>query len=654
MAKYKFMCKTVENPFTNLIVTLLGNDFTSDNPLVRVKACTITELKQFRDRADAAWEAVCSHFISDPNPRIEFEFSGVRQSLSKWNVIEPYIQLRMKNVLYRIYIDSCWVGFENLVSKFGDFFSLDVTETVSDWVGKKYSSEFNVTGQREQDEQEANFKETEMLAKQETDLFVISFGAVWSVDTGENYGGFPETGGKSYIFTYELCDYKFGMLEFEWQNENEILVTEYSRDEHGSVNVECLQFCKMEQIRTAWLRKLEKMYRDGRSNLPDSVFDHIMETLGISEERLQEICGGAADAELHYNSYGVQSEKSVPSVECDKDYPAFNKILSQDKVRDPNKLGDIVRSWGGKAVVSWKLDGAAVRLHYKGRNLVRAESKGKARDVTELMKKITGFPETIYHGLPFMEDWFCGKDWFVTGELVAINGRRSVSAGYLLRKDADSDETERIAKRLQFIAYDSNICEYQSKNPMVAPIRLYSQMINLLKETGFSVVDLCEYKSSEQIVSDEIMNDLPIPQDFDVDGLVVRLNDIKKYVSLGETAHHPKGSVAFKFEDEWKTVTPSCIYGKKGQNGVIKLIAEFPPLRFGDKTVRSAVWQPKSNLRLELKFNSSLYSKCEGYEVWYSECSWEPSKKFEECFDVSKIEVCLRGCVIPQWRLIEQ
>jgi hypothetical protein len=127
---------------------------------------------------------------------------------------------------------------------------------------------------------------------------------------------------------------------------------------------------------------------------------------------------------------------------------------------------------------------------------------------------------------------------------------------------------------------------------------------------------------------------------------------------LGETSHHPKGSVAFKFEDEWKRVRPDCIYGKRGRNGVLKIIAEFRPLHFGDKTVKSAVWQPKDDGRYHLAHNSSLWNKgCgESYEVWYApENAKGPRKvKFTEHFNVSEIEVCLRGKVIPQWRLIEQ
>lgn len=662
--KFGYMVKGIENPLTNLIAMAIeyeqGNN--KNNYLVRTKRCTSSELNDFINRANAAWESACDWVYASTNKPIEFEVSTVTQEFSRWRETLPYIQIKCGKSFFRIGIPKEAYGLKSLQKKFGDFYVIDdIRPIVNGWLNKDYTVSIEpaevaetVTIPKE--------KGDVMTIQQETDLFVISEGKVWSVDTGECLqensklakAVTRERGAKqSYVFTYKRCDYNDSHFEFILTAESEVLVIEYLQDEFELVNVECMQYCLIECIRTDWLKKLEILYRDGRSNLPDAVFDHIMEVRGMTEERLQTLCGEMQPSG-HYNSFGVQSEKSVKSVPLNADYPAFNKILSQDKVRDPQKLADIVKSWNGKAVISWKLDGAAVRLHYKGCSFVRAESKGKARDVTELMRGISGVPETIQHGFPFIEDWFKDKEWFVTGELVAVNGRRSVPAGYLLRKDPSSDETEEIASHLQFVVYDSNICEYQTKNLMIAPLRLYSQMINLLKtEAEFQTVELCEFKNAEQINSENILYDLQVPQEFDTDGLVVRLNDIKKYVSMGETAHHPKGSVAFKFEDEWKRVKPDCIYGKRGANGVLKIIAEFRPLRFGDKTVKSAVWQPKDT-GFRLEYNSSLWNKGGGdsYEVFcYDE--FKPVK-FVDHFNVSEIEVCLRGHVIPQWRLIEQ
>lgn len=653
--KFDYMVKGAENPVTNIIISAINweKGKQKDNYLVRTKFCTSSQLDDYINRANAAWSSMCELVEKGTKDRVEFEVSTTVQEFSKWETVLPYIQLKCGKVYYRISIPKDAEGMETLKSMFGDFHLVpDIKAIVKKWING--DNVVSITG----DQQTAKTaKADDMITQQETDLFVVSKGEIWSVDSGASVGEELCLKKRTYIFEYKRCDYKSSKLEFRFfvKGGIKVLIAELLKDEYDLENVEKVELRKVESLEIDWLKKLEILYRDGRSNLPDAVFDHIMEFLGVSEEKIQELCGEIQPSG-HYNSFGVQSEKSVKSVPLNVDYPAFSKILSQNKVRDEKELEDIVRSWNGKAVVSWKLDGAAVRLHYKGQHLVRAESKGKARDVTELMRGISGVPEVVNHGFPFIEDWFKDKEWFVTGELVAINGRRSVAAGYLLRKDASSDETAEIANRLQFVAYDSNICEYPSKDPMVSPIRLYSQMMNLLKtEAYFNVVELCEFKGAEQISGGYITEELPPPQSFDTDGLVVRVNDIKKYASLGETSHHPKGSIAFKFEDEWKRVRPDCIYGKRGDNGVLKIIAEFRPLHFGDKTVKSAVWQPKDDGRYRLEYNSSLWDKGGGgsYEVWYTDYSAKDGKvKFTEHFNVGEIEVCLRGKVIPQWRLV--
>lgn len=626
-----------ENPISHFIMDVIdfhvGDDkYNKRNYLVVTKKLDLQELKGLVEKANAAWNAVCGW-----EKRIELEIS-LEEQTSVGDDIWPYIQVKCGESYYRISFPQASTGLSEKINKFGTFYkNKDITDSVLRWKSGE-DVEFGVD--------EDKFTEEKMVS-QETDLFVIDEKSCWSLDSGEKtYGEFKECAPS--IFEYKLNNYKNQILVSPVENSNEVFVIEICKNENGLTNVVCATYCELNEIKTGWLKKLEALYRDGRSNLPDKVFDHIMEVRRMSEEELQTLCGDIpAGKEFHYNSYGVNSCKCDDNL-SGKNYPAKRTILSQDKVRDESELEEIVSSWHGKAVVSWKLDGCAVRLYYKGRDFVRAVSKGKSRDVSELMKLVKGFKSRIYHGFPFVEDWFSDREWFVTGELVAVNERRSVAAGFLLRKDAESEETKELASSMRFIVYDSNICEYYPKNVNVAPIRLYSQMINLLStECGFDTIELCEFRDAKQVASG-CNDDLQFPYDIDVDGMVVRVNDIAKYSELGETLHHPKGSVAFKFEDEWKRTKSKCFYGKRGSNGVIKIIAEFEPVEFDGKVVRSAVWQPKNDdTYFELMYSSKLPPECREIFVGF------PRKKFEEVFDVKEIEVCLRGKVIPQWRVIK-
>lgn len=625
--KYKYMVKGIENPLTEIVIKVLNYKYKDNkgNWLLngsKSERITPSDLDDFVNRANSVWEIVCD-LRKEKDATVTFEVSSSTQVFTKDYKILPYVQIGFGRSFYRINIPEGAMNFKFLRESFGEYYkNEDVSNIIDDWINGYYTG--NLIPK----------KESEMkTVTQETDAFVISDKEVWSIDSGEKVSDFVEAQA-SYIAEYKRLYYKGSSLEF-FKDGERTLVCELTKDETGNTNVECASVCETEMIGMKELTKLERWYREGRSNLPDSVFDNIMVKLGITEEELQKECNDVPYAQ-HYNSVGVDSTENVDLREAN--YPAESTILSQNKVRDAKELERIVRSWNGKAIVSWKLDGCAVRLYYKGGTFVRAETKGKCRDVTELMERIEGFPRVIPRGLPVNEQWFQEQEWFVTGELVGISCRRSVPAGYLLRKSAKDDGTNETASRLRFVAYDSNIFKFTRKQKWIAPINLYSQMMAMLKcEAGFDVVGMCEFKGCDQI-SDLIANeeqDLRNPQEFDTDGLVIRVNDIKKYVSMGETSHHPKGSVAFKFEDEWVIVRPTRIYGKPGLYNVVKVIAEFKHVSFGDKVVKSAVWQPRN----------AVYSYLE-------DAVYINGKKLEESFDLSKIEVCLRGRVIPQWRPI--
>ena len=625
--KYGYMVKGIENPLTEIVIKVLNYKYKDNkgNWLLngsKSEKLTLSDLDNFVNRANSVWETVCD-LRKEKNVPVNFEVSSVTQVFSRNYKIPPYVQVGFGSSFYRINIPEGAMNFKFLQESFGEYYrNEDVSNVIDDWINGYYIG--NLIPK----------KESEMkTVTQETDSFVISDKEVWSVDSGEKVSDFVETS-SSYVTEYKRLDYKSSSLEF-FKDCDRTLVCELTKDETGNTNVERVNVCETETIGMEELIKLERWYREGRSNLPDKVFDNIMAKLGITEDELQKECNDIPYAQ-HYNSIGVDSTENVDLHEAN--YPAESTILSQNKVRDVKELERIVRSWNGKAIVSWKLDGCAVRLYYKGGAFVRAETKGKRRDVTELMDRIEGFPSVIARGLPVNEPWFKEQEWFVTGELVGVNCRRSVPAGYLLRKSVDDYDTNEIASRLEFVAYDSNIFKFSRKQKWIAPINLYSQMMSMLKyEVGFRTVEMCEFKGSDQIseLAENEEHDLQQPQEFDTDGLVIRVNDIKKYVNMGETSHHPKGSVAFKFEDEWKVVRPTKIYGKTGVYNVVKVIAEFEPVSFGDKVVKSAVWQPKN-----------------GTYNWASDEVRINGEKLEKCFDLSKIEVCLRGCVIPQWRPI--
>lgn len=358
------------------------------------------------------------------------------------------------------------------------------------------------------------------------------------------------------------------------------------------------------------LELLEELYRNGKSGLPDFVFDEIRESMNVPEEQLSDV--------------------------------AESKILSQDKIRDVDKLEEWIENTKSECVASWKLDGCAIRLHYKGGNFISAETKGKARDVTELMKLVLPYNLTKINSVPRIvpkEKWVL-TDWWVTGELVTNFGHRQDSAGFLLRKDAQDNETKDIAERLKFVVYDSNLYEVALSEQLT-----YTKVLDTVRRLGFETVECKTISHAEEIINGRFERACPAPTGIDIDGVVIRINTIQRYLKAGATSHHPKGSIAFKFEDEWKGVNVGGFEVRFGDNNVYKVICKLErDVRFGEKKVSTACTQFKS---AEIQQNW----RYEGYRY-----RWEVKigDKWIMLDDIKRVEVCLRGKVIPQFRIREE
>ena len=74
--------------------------------------------------------------------------------------------------------------------------------------------------------------------------------------------------------------------------------------------------------------------------------------------------------------------------------------------------------------------------------------------------------------------------------------------------------------------------------------------------------------------------------DYTLDGLVYKYDNIEYYKSLGSTAHHPLGAMAFKFQDEMAETTLIDIEWTMGRTGVLTPVAIFEPVKLEGSIVQ--------------------------------------------------------------------
>ena len=350
------------------------------------------------------------------------------------------------------------------------------------------------------------------------------------------------------------------------------------------------------------LRFLDLMYRRNKTIVDDQMFDAMAMSLKMENSSFEKL----------------------------------DAIKSLQKVRTADKVYKMLAKTEFGLTASLKYDGCAVRLYFEDRVLIKAVTKGKQVDVTGLIRNVFSnqeLAESIKNAIATTD---IGKDRHVTitGELIADSVPRSLVSGYLNLKDADSTRANLVSKTLSFIAYDFRITptcpDYETVQRGWLSSDHYKDMASVKYNYGLDVVELMLAYTPHQVdmaingVGD--MVDIDVPNTFYTDGLVFRINANSDFLSQGETAHHPKGAMAYKYEDDWRTTTVVSIEQRKGKNNVVKMIATFEPMQFDDKTVTKAVWQPV---------------------ISYD----DDAVRFDKLAEVgSKIDVCLRGKVIPVFR----
>lgn len=277
-------------------------------------------------------------------------------------------------------------------------------------------------------------------------------------------------------------------------------------------------------------------------------------------------------------------------------------LMSMGDIFDDNELSDfnqrMIQSTGIASVdycAEPKLDGLAISLVYRDGILVQAATRGDGRvgeDVTANARTIKAIPlrlhgENIPSYLDVRGEVIMPRDGFnrwnemalETGGKVFANPRNA-AAGSL--RQLDSKIT---AKRpLTFYAYYVGACEgYQLPNDQ------YHRLLEL-KKFGIPVNPNIRCVNGIEGLRD-FYNDILSRRDslnYDIDGVVLKVNSLTVQEALGFTAKVPRWAVAYKFPPEEMMTKLLDVEFQVGRTGAITPVAKLEPVYVGGATVSSA------------------------------------------------------------------
>ena len=352
----------------------------------------------------------------------------------------------------------------------------------------------------------------------------------------------------------------------------------------------------LEQIET--LNILTSFYDEGRPLVSDKKWDELY-----------------FQVEEYEKETGYVSEKSpTQSIQ----YTIVNKLqkvkhnhlmLSLNKTKDIN---DIISWAGSKEIIAMcKMDGLTCSLLYKDGKLLRAETRGNGiigEDVTHNAKKICNIPKYLDEKLIYNVPTYINIKDEVTidGEVICkykdfesfkndYKNPRNFASGSI--RLLDSKECSK--RKLSFVAWDG--------------IKGFNNVDNLfyrlqeLYDLGFETVPRVligeKYSYNEGI---EFLRRQAEKLSYPIDGIVFKYNIDKDYNEAGQTDHHFKGGLAYKFYDESYESSLQSIDWSMGRRGTLTPVAEFTPIEIEGTTVSRASLHNIDIMRQTLHGNGFL------------------------------------------------
>lgn len=238
-----------------------------------------------------------------------------------------------------------------------------------------------------------------------------------------------------------------------------------------------------------------------------------------------------------------------------------------------------------------KVDGLSVALEYRDGQFYQGATRGDGRvgeDVTGNLRTVRSIPKNLPEKLPRLivrgEVYMARSVFDRINEELELEGKplmanpRNAAAGSLRQKDPKV-----CAKRqLDIAVFNLQMVEGRS-------FATHSETLDYLREQGFPVIPHTVLRDPEEILEQiQKLGDNRMDFPYDIDGAVVKLNDLSDRSILGSTAKCPKWAVAYKYPPEQKESRVADIVVQVGRTGVLTPKAVLEPVRLAGTTVTNA------------------------------------------------------------------
>jgi DNA ligase (NAD+) len=337
-------------------------------------------------------------------------------------------------------------------------------------------------------------------------------------------------------------------------------------------------------------------YVKDNPTISDFEFDKMMEELIALEQQFPALLlpsspsqrvGGAITREFK------SVKHQFPMLSLSNSYSVEDMIDFDRKVQEGLGLqGSDLFSSVVQYVCELKFDGLSIGLSYENGELTQAVTRGdgvQGDDVTTNVRTIKSIPLKLKGNYPSSFE-IRGEIFFPRKVFDAINKEReeigepplanprNAASGTMKMQDSSIVASRRLDCFLYHllgnqVPHKSHFENLQASKSWGFKVSDHSKLLNNIQE----VLEFINYWDKER-------NNLP----FDIDGIVIKVNDYKQQLQLGFTAKSPRWAIAYKYKAEQVSTELMSIAYQVGRTGAITPVANLKPVSLGGTTVKRA------------------------------------------------------------------
>lgn len=363
---------------------------------------------------------------------------------------------------------------------------------------------------------------------------------------------------------------------------------------------------RVKELREVIERNNRLYYMENNPELEDFEYDALTRELKALEKEYPELVTPDSPTQHVNESVSNKFSKVTHAVKMESLQDAFSFEELQDfdqRVRDAGIEPEYV--------VEAKIDGLSVSLEYQDGRFVRGSTRGDGlvgEDVTENLATIKDIPKILPDAPEFLEVrgevYMPHKAFFALCEQQELEEKtpfknpRNAAAGSLRQKDA------RITASRGLSIFVFNLQQLRGRE-----FTTHHETLDYIKSLGFPVSPRYSvYHSIEDAIKEiETIGQMRGSLEFDIDGAVIKVNNLAARETLGSTNKFPRWAIAFKYPPEVKQTVVRDIEVSVGRTGVLTPTAVFDPVFLAGTSVSRATLHNEDIIRnLDVRIGDTI------------------------------------------------